>query len=187
MKTIYTERLILRNFNKDDAEGMMKYLSNPRVNCFLSEKLSSMEEAYEEVERRNSDDCIIAVSLKENNELIGELMCDKKPYHNDTYSIGWHINKDYEGKGYAYECAKALVDDLFINQGARRLYAYVEDDNFKSQGLIERLGMRREGLFKEFISFTNNPDGTPKYENTYQYALLKHEWEKIDETKKDKE
>ena len=40
----------------------------------------------------------------------------------------------------------------------------------------EKLGMRQEGLFKEFISFVKNPDGTPHYENTYQYAILKKEW-----------
>lgn len=36
--------------------------------------------------------------------------------------------------------------------------------------------MRLEGKFKEFISFVNNADGTPKYENTWQYAILKKEW-----------
>ena len=42
--------------------------------------------------------------------------------------------------------------------------------------LCEKLGMRREGLFKEFVSFVKNEDGSPKYENTYQYAILKKEW-----------
>ena len=36
--------------------------------------------------------------------------------------------------------------------------------------------MRQEGLFLEFVSFVNFPNGTPKYENTYQYAILKKEW-----------
>lgn len=36
--------------------------------------------------------------------------------------------------------------------------------------------MRKEGLFLEFISFVNNAYGTPKYENTFQYAILKKEW-----------
>ena len=39
--------------------------------------------------------------------------------------------------------------------------------------------MRQEGVFKEFISFINNPDGTPKYENTLQFAILKKEWDLI--------
>lgn len=29
--------------------------------------------------------------------------------------------------------------------------------------------------FQEFVSFVNNPDGTPRYENTMQYAILKKE------------
>ena len=53
---------------------------------------------------------------------------------------------------------------------------FTEDYNIPSQHLCERLGMRREGLFMEFVSFINNPDGTPHYENTVQYAILKKEW-----------
>jgi RimJ/RimL family protein N-acetyltransferase len=81
----------------------------------------------------------------------------------------------YGGKGYATEAAEAFLNYLFEND-ARRIYAYTEDDNISSQKLCERLGMRREGLFLEFISFINNPDGSPHYENTYQYAILKKEW-----------
>ena len=36
--------------------------------------------------------------------------------------------------------------------------------------------LRREGLFLDFVSFVNNPDGSPRYENTVQYAILKREW-----------
>ena len=31
--------------------------------------------------------------------------------------------------------------------------------------------------FREFIPFVNDVDGNPVYENTYQYAVLKREWE----------
>ncbi len=70
----------------------------------------------------------------------------------------------------------SLSISFMQKEEARRLYAYVEDDNCRSQKLCERLGMRKEGYFLEFISFTVHEDGTPKYENTYQYALLKKEW-----------
>lgn len=32
-------------------------------------------------------------------------------------------------------------------------------------------------MFVEFVSFTNAPDGTPVFENTCQYAMLKKEWD----------
>ena len=86
------------------------------------------------------------------------------------------LNDKYQGKGYAYEAAQAFFDYLFKERGVRRIYAYTEDNNIASQHLCEKLGMRQEGLFKEFISFVKNPDGTPHYENTYQYAVLRKEW-----------
>ena len=73
--------------------------------------------------------------------------------------------------------AHAFFDYLFREKGARRIYAYTEDYNIPSQRLCEKLGMRREGLFLEFVSFVNNPDGTPRYENTVQYAILRKEWQ----------
>ncbi len=94
----------------------------------------------------------------------------------DTVSPCWMFNKKFQGKGYAYEAASALLDYLFGNLSVRRIYAYTEDYNFSCQRLCEKLGMRREGLFKEFVSFINNPDGSPKYENTIQYAILRKEW-----------
>ena len=88
----------------------------------------------------------------------------------------WMLHKDYQGKGYAFEAAQAFFDHLFRDKGIRRIYAYTEDYNLSCQRLCEKLGMRREGLFLEFVSFVNNPDGTPLYENTFQYAILKKEW-----------
>ena len=82
------------------------------------------------------------------------------------------LNAEFQGKGYAYEAAHAFLDYLFRQKGARRIYAYVEDYNLPSQHLCEKLGMRREGLFQEFVTFVNNPDGTPPYENTCQYVTL---------------
>ena len=45
-----------------------------------------------------------------------------------------------------------------------------------SQHLCEKLGMRREGFFREFVSFVKDANGDPVYENTIQYAILKKEW-----------
>ena len=55
------------------------------------------------------------------------------------------LNLAYAGKGCAYEAARAFFDYLFREKGARRIYAYTEDDNLPSQRLCERLGMRWRG------------------------------------------
>ena len=105
-----------------------------------------------------------AVSLKKDDFIIGDVFALRE--NEDTYNVGWHFNKRFEGKGFACEAAAGLLDYLFREAGARRIYGFVEDDNIRSKRLCERLGMRREGCFKEFVTFVNNPDGSPKYEDT---------------------
>lgn len=170
-----TDRLIIREYEKKDAAGLYEFLAHPPVHCFMSEKLDSLEEAEKEVERRGKESEHFAVCLSDTDLIIGDLFAIKEAP--DTYCAGWNFNLKHGKNGYASEAAKALFDFLF-HSDARRIYAYAEDDNIPSQKLCERLGMRKEGLFMEFISFVNNQDGTPHYENTYQYAILKREWMK---------
>lgn len=182
--TIETERLVLRPFQTSDAADVFEYLEEPEVNCFKCMKIDSIEDAAKEMLKRESnDDLYFAVVIKETGKVIGEIMASQESSNpdfpdreKDTFSPCWMLNKKYQGKGYAYEAAKAFFDYLFNEKGARRIYAYTEDYNLSSQKLCEKLGMRREGVFKEFVSFVNNPDGTPLYENTVQYAILKKEW-----------
>lgn len=180
-KMIETERLILRQFQKSDAADVLEYLASPAVHCFYNMKLDSQEDAEAEMKKRSEDDLYLAIVLKESGKVIGEIFSyaegtDPESEVMDNFSPCWMLNLEYSGKGYAYEAAHAYFDYLFNEKGARRLYAYTEDTNLPSQHLCERLGMRREGLFMEFVSFVNNPDGTPLYENTMQYAILKKEW-----------
>ena len=181
---IETERLLLRHFQEGDAEDVYEYLAEPTVNCFACMKLSSLEEAKVAVKERAEDtDYYFAVALKDNGKVIGEIFAHPESYSpeeeavRDTFSPCWMLNKEYYGKGYAYEAAHAILDYLFREKGARRIYAYTEDYNVSCQKLCEKLGMRREGLFQEFVSFVNDAEGNPIYENTYQYAILKKEWE----------
>ena len=183
---IETERLILRPFVETDAEDVFEYLHKPAVNCFASMKLDTLEDAKAEMKKRVGEtEYYFAITLKDSGKVIGEIDAFPEagePHEGenapqDTFSPCWMLNLNYTGKGYAYEAAKAYFDYLFKEKGARRIYAYTEDYNLPSQRLCERLGMRREGLFIEFVSFIKNPDGTPLYENTMQYAILKKEWE----------
>lgn len=173
METIVTARLVLRPFKPGDAADLFEYLHRPVASCFLSLALADMRAAEHEAATRSQNEHSIAVCLRASGKLIGDLFADPE---DDTVSVGWNFNPAFFGKGYAYEAAAALFAHLFTARAARRLYAYVEDTNMASQRLCERLGMRQEGLFKEFISFRNDGRGAPIYENTMQFALLRREW-----------
>ena len=181
-----TKRLYLRPFREGDGPDVLEYLKEPMVNCFACMKLNSLEEAQKAVMERAEDaEYTFAIVLKDTGKVIGQIdahLESSQPdmaenFIRDTFSPCWMLNQDYHGSGYAYEAANAFFDYLFYQKGARRIYAYTEDDNLSSQRLCQKLGMRREGLFREFVSFVSDANGEPVYENTYQYAILKREWE----------
>lgn len=183
---IETKRLLLRPFREADAEDMLEYLREPMVNCFACMKLRSLEEAKKAARERAEDAAYtFAIALKDSGKVIGEISAHPESsqpdmaenFVKDTFGPCWMLNREYHGKGYAYEAASAFFDYLFHQKGARRIYAYTEDYNLPSQKLCEKLGMRREGLFREFVSFVNDANGDPVYENTLQYAILKREWD----------
>ena len=182
-----TERLILRTFREEDGVDLYEYLKAPTVHCFASMQVNSLEEAKKAaLERAKDTEYYFAIVLKENGKVIGEIDAmpespapDEKNAVIDTFSPCWMLHPEYQGKGYAYEAAKAFFDYLFSQKNARRIYAYTEDYNLASQKLCQKLGMRQEGLFREFVSFVKDADGNPIYENTMQWAILKKEWDAV--------
>ena len=170
---IHTPRLVLRRFREQDAADLFDYLHEPTASCFLSLAVADIEAARAEARRRSTDGEHVAVCLKDSGRLIGDLFAVQE---DDTFAVGWNFNQRFGGAGYALEAAAALFAHLFRARAARRLYAYVEDHNGASRRLCEKLGMRAEGLFLEFISFKNDTQGMPIYENTMQFAILRKEW-----------
>jgi len=134
-----------------------------------------MVAAHKEVRKRRNSDDYVAVCLKGTCQLIGDLfaIAGDEP---DTFSVGWHFNALFGGAGLATEAAQTLFEYLFAAKSARRLFAYVEDDNVASQRVCEKLGMRHEGTFEEFVSFENDSAGRPIFVDTRQYAILLKEW-----------
>ncbi len=171
-----TDRLTIRQFRTGDLSAYRELVDNPRANCFVRGQQVTDEGLEEEMAdmMRSFDGTNLAVSLKDTDRFIGHLFGQ---WEGDTFSVGWNFLPEYTGKGYAYEAAERYLDLLFGSLGARRVYAYTEASNIKSQSLCERLGMRREGLLKEFISFVDGSDGTPIYEDTLLFAILRDEWE----------
>ena len=199
MSTIETERLVLRPFRESDAADVLEYLSGPLPHCFANLKLDTLDEARAEVVKRGADpEYCFAIVLKESGKVIGEIDAEPSTYEPpglrskktmplpppDTVSPCWMLNAAYQGRGYAYEATYAFFDYLFMRKDVRRIFAYVDDDNTRSQHLCEKLGMRREGLFTEYVSFVRDDEGNPVYENTFQYAILKKDWINRLDTKK---
>lgn len=170
-----TERLILRKFNENDWDDLYEYLSDEEVVHYEPYDVYTKEMAQREAKGRAESRSFIAVCLKENNKLIGNLYLEKvEPDKVNTYEIGYVFNKKYQGRGYATEAVKCLIDYVFEDLGAHRIIAHCNTKNTASWKLLERLKFRREAerIDNMFFDVT---DGKPNWFSSYQYAMLKRE------------
>ena len=167
-----TERLLLRRFAPDDWRDLFEYLSQEEVVKFEPYDVFTEEASRQEAERRSNDDAFWAVCL--DGKVIGNVYLAKHDF--DTWELGYVFNKDFQGKGYATEAARSLIDSIISKQGVRRVVAMCNPLNTGSWKLLERLGFRREGHLVRNIYFKKDASGNPIWADTYEYAILAEEW-----------
>ena len=170
-----TERLALRPFEETDAEGLHAYLGDEEVVRYEPYGAMTMEECRLEAARRASDEAFWAVCLADGT-LIGNLYLSGADEFG-TREIGYVFARTCWHKGYATEAARRLMAYAFERLATRRIIALCDTRNAASFALMERLGMCREGEFKKNVGFKTDAHGNTIWTDSYQYAILKEEFE----------
>lgn len=146
--SIETPRLTLRTFTMEDFDALWEIFGDPVV---MEHVAPYTEEETREflrtfcVERDPPGAC--AAVRKEDGRLIGYLLC-KQIDEPGIYELGWIFRRDVWRQGYAYEAVSALMDHLFRVRGVHKVMAETEDA-VRSLGLMKKLGLRHEGLFRK--------------------------------------
>lgn len=181
MFALETERLVLRKFCHDDWHDLYEYLSQEAVVKYEPYNVYNKEECMQEAVNRSHNDAFIAVCLKENNKLIGNVYFQQQePNEFLTWEIGYVFNPAYYGKGYATEACKRVLKYGFEQLNAHRVIGKCNPENTSSWHLLERLSMRREGHFKKAAFFRKSNEGKPIWHDAYQYSILAEEFSSIE-------
>jgi RimJ/RimL family protein N-acetyltransferase len=110
--------------------------------------------------------------MKDTGHLIGS--CDLS-LSGDEAEIGWILHREHWKQGYGTEIGKALLAFGFGELNLHRILAHCDAENRGSYRIMEKIGMRREGLFIEGRPTDKLPG--QKYCDELSYAILKDEWE----------
>lgn len=85
------------------------------------------------------------IGIELDGELIGDLYVGLDE-HGGVAEIGFTLRTEFQGKGYAFEAASAVVADLIERLGCHRIYGQLSPENERSARLLEKLGMHVESL-----------------------------------------
>ncbi len=150
-----TPRLILRDFKKSDLKAVHAYSSLEEVARYLVWGPNTLAQSKEAIEgflddqnAQTRDIFDLAVTLKPKRELIGGAGMRIIDRDNLTGELGYTLHPDYWGYGLAVEAARALLEAGFNALGLQRIVAVCDQRNKASARVMERLGMRREGVFR---------------------------------------
>jgi len=139
---------INNNLSKDNVEDMKKAreifmkkfcnweIQEPRY----ENKVASIQS------QENDNKYTWSIFLKGTNTVIGQITCfskDGKP--ENIKDVGWYLDPDYQGNGYATEAAIAMMDFMFNEVGITDVETSAAEINPGSWKIMEKLGFEYVG------------------------------------------
>jgi len=174
---VRTERLLLRDFVPADLDSVHAYGSDPEVARYMEWGPNTLDETRVFLDRALTGQGVwprlhfgLAIERLENSAVIGSIDLRLHDAGNRTAEIGYCLHRAYWRQGIAHEASHALVDVAFKAFGLHRVIATCDVRNTGSFGVMEKLGMRREGALRQDRQIKG------AWRDTYLYAVLAEEW-----------
>jgi len=150
--SLWTDRLVLRPFRLDDAEGLAKRRSELAVARFQYWTMPFPMERAEEMAQNlaamdgpaNDDWWMAIIADPETDEVFGDLAIHMTQEMRSV-EVGYTLASKHWGNGYATEALEAMLGWLWTDPRLTRASAMLHPDNIASAMVLERTGFVFEG------------------------------------------
>jgi RimJ/RimL family protein N-acetyltransferase len=151
---IQTERLILRRFVASDAEVVERLLNDREI----ASNTRSIDYPYppgaaiiwielHQAKWDSGKSTVFAIRSRETDQLLGGIGLEiEKSDH--RAELGYWIGREFWNQGYCSEAAKAILEYGFDELGLHRIHSHYLTRNPASGRVMEKIGMKREGLLR---------------------------------------
>ena len=172
--------LVLRPPAREDLEQVLVWRNRPEVTrwllrttvdpeAFTRTWLDSVEDPHQHTVVALLDGVVVGTGSLEVRDGIGQF--DGDAWRRSEGELGYLIDPDHAGRGFATAIAGAILELAFTELGLHRVTAGCFADNVASWRVMEKLGMRREqhGIRDSWHAELGWIDG-------YTYGILAEEW-----------
>ena len=150
-----TDRLILRNIMTDDAPVMFDYRNNEVCSKYQRgqtrdyEGITNLIEHNKDKMISTDGNFIVAVVLKQSNEMIGEIVVMP---NDGAITLGYTFSYRHHRKGVAYEALSAFTEMLHERFPEWEFICFTDPKNNASIALLEKLGYEDLGYAEKITS-----------------------------------
>ena len=171
---IHSERLTLEEIGWEDVKIIHQLHSIPEVDEFNTLGIPKDEMATQNIIKPNIEDqhktkrsrFCWKIILKESNQSIGLAGFFLS---NDKFKMGdfyYKLFPEFWGNNYATETAKAIIKFGFEECKLHRIEAGVATQNIASIKVLEKSGMKREGLRRKILPIRG------EWKDNFHYAIV---------------
>lgn len=152
-----TERTLLREIRENDAEDMFHYCSNPEVSRYTTwgahQSIEDTQAFISLILQKYANKNIASWGVVDRftGKLIGTcgyVFWDAK---NSKAEVAYALSREYWNKGYMSEVVNRVIQFGFEEMGLVRIEARCHPDNIGSSKVMEKTGMRLEGILRKHI------------------------------------
>ncbi len=175
--TLETKRLIIRPFSLDDAKDVQRLagdfavaettltIPHPYENSMAEEWIGTHEKNFQE-----GTEIVFAITHKTEKYLIGAIGISNINTKFEKAEIGYWIGKPHWNNGYCTEAVQAVLKYCFVSLKLNKVYAMHFMNNPPSGRIMEKAGMKKEGVLRQ------NVKKGEKYFDTPVYGILRGEF-----------
>jgi ribosomal-protein-alanine N-acetyltransferase len=150
-----TQRLLLRAPTRNDARDLFRYAADPLVSRYVVwQRHETIADSRRFLNGVIAENCskgglTFAVQDKNSHAMIGTLGFNWIDNENHVAEAGYSFSREYWGKGLATEALRALLGFGFDTLKLNRIEGQCDARNPASGRVMEKCGMRREGILRQ--------------------------------------
>ena len=167
--TLHTPRLMLRKETLEDAQLLHVGLGcDPDITRYTgwnpyATPEAAREKVVEDIRGYQASGCYAWI-IQWGEAVVGTIGAYDYDPETSAIEIGYSIFKPYWGRGFASEAVGEVVRYLFEKERMQRIHAWCHGDHGASARVLEKAGLKLEGLRKQAM---RNPDGSPADQKLY--------------------
>lgn len=167
-----TNRLLLRSFEKGDADDFFMIRSNDAVMKHMdSEPLASPREAVKTIQEnlalfKERKGITWALIEKTESTFLGYFSIWQIDRVHARAEIGYALKPSFWGKGYMKEAMSSILPFAFNQLNIHSIEANINPHNTTSENLLKSIGFKKEAHFRENFWFKRS------FHDSIIYSLL---------------
>jgi RimJ/RimL family protein N-acetyltransferase len=162
------ETVCLKTVEEGDLDFLRDNVNDPKIRrAMLGDGPTNTEQLRGALTDETDYRFVIATS----EARVGYVSLHDVSQMNGIGAISYWVDPDQQGRGYATEGIRLLVQYAFEQLRLHKVRADVREFNEASRQVLEKLGFEHEGVLRE----SRYVDG--EYWHRHRYGVLSHEWD----------